>query len=438
MDGSALRRLANRTASNLAGLREHLPWVAGIFAVALGLRIAWILHINPDPLQATAFSGGIYDSQMYYAGALGLAAGKGYVDPWLGEPTATFPPGYPLVLAGLFKLFGPSLLAAKLFNAVLGAITAVLVYALGAKIAGRRAGIVAGGLMALFPSQIFFSTTIMTEPLFVMLCVILALLLLAWVGEGRAASWWQMLAIGALLGYMSLVRVEAILLVPAVVALWKLSGVSWRRLVWQAPVLLASIALVITPWTMRNYDQFGEVIMVRGSNDDVSRVVRIGLSPDYDNRYKYEWLAEEPASWDELWTYYREMPSELALVFGSKLRHLFGSDGILDWVQGRYQAPPLSPTEVTLWTSVSNAYYFTVGAVALLGAPLWFTRRDRRRLLIVWFVASWTLANLIFVPTTRYHFPLIPMLCVLAALALSGGWDAIRKPGRPAGWRGSA
>jgi hypothetical protein len=73
-------------------------------------------------------------------------------------------------------------------------------------------------------------------------------------------------------------------------------------------------------------------------------------------------------------------------------------------------------------------------ATAALGVPLWFSVRDKKRLLLVLFVIGWTMIHLAFIPDGRYHTPLIPIFCLWAAAALVCAWEHVMA--RFAGGRG--
>jgi 4-amino-4-deoxy-L-arabinose transferase-like glycosyltransferase len=77
--------------------------------------------------------------------------------------TAQWPPGYPGILAAVYLLPGPDVLMAKLLNVVLGSLTCSMVYVLGRMLWGQSVGIVAGVLLTVFPSHIFYSTMVLTE-----------------------------------------------------------------------------------------------------------------------------------------------------------------------------------------------------------------------------------------------------------------------------------
>ena len=103
----------------------------------------------------------------YEAGRLArsLATGAGFSSP-LPEPSgpsALLPPGYPLLLAGLFRLFGvyttSAAVAALALNILFSTLTCAGVYLLGRRIFGRPTGIVASAILALYPPSIWYAAT---------------------------------------------------------------------------------------------------------------------------------------------------------------------------------------------------------------------------------------------------------------------------------------
>ena len=405
--------------------------------LALGLRLAWLSIVSPGPL---------LDGWFFYYSAESIASGEGFIDPFTHAPTASLPPGYAFLLSGLFVTFGADPLVAKLFNVVAGAFTVVLVYALAMRLGGQRAGIVAGVVLALFPSQIFFSIMIMTETLFAGLLVGLVLLLVVWLSKGTIKTW-QIFVVGVLLGAMSLVRAETVLLIPALVVLWKVLGLRWQAVALHTLVLGVGMAMLITPWTVRNYVRFDDVILIRGGQTAPLRGARIALSMDYDDpRYTISGGRQEPAPLDELLKDHLRHPWQLAELGAAKISDMFGRDYAFAWVDfcrlgqddlnvrftcSQSQAP-LSANEyeppggVTVWAAIGDAYYYAVGLIVLLGAPLLFAKGDRRHLIIAWFIASWCLIHLMYVPQPRYHFAALPLVSVFAGIVLVEIWDRIR------------
>ena len=134
---------------------------AAIFFGALAVRIAVIA--------ATGFSTVRFaDAPAYQLGARALAEAGRYP---LRTDTYLFrPPGYAFFLAVATLGHPDAIPAAKIATAAAGALGAVLVAALSARIFRRRGlAIAAGALAAVHPTLVLVSTDLQSEPLFVVL-----------------------------------------------------------------------------------------------------------------------------------------------------------------------------------------------------------------------------------------------------------------------------
>jgi len=135
-----------------------------IVAFALAVRVAYVLVAAP---------GGVHgpDSVLYDRIALRLLDEGRYVaeDHLGGMSQASRPVLFPFVLAGVYAIFGHSIIAAQIFQSVLGALTCGLTYSLGREAFDRRAGIAAGAGAAIFPQLIYYTGSITTETLHIFL-----------------------------------------------------------------------------------------------------------------------------------------------------------------------------------------------------------------------------------------------------------------------------
>lgn len=202
------------------------------------------------------------DEVDYLRLAASIRAGHG----WAGIPLlhggayALRPPLYPLSLTGLFFVTGTHVTSARLFGAVLGAVSVALIGVLGRQLGGRRAGVVAMAIAAVYPSFVILDTRVYSEPLFIPLY--LAAVVVA-IRAARTRSTLLAVGAGGLAALSWLVRSNGLIVVVAV-AVVLLVGRGWAirsRAVAAAVALLAS-ALVISPWTIRNYVHFHEFVPV--------------------------------------------------------------------------------------------------------------------------------------------------------------------------------
>src|SRR5687768_14717961 len=132
--------------------------VLGLTALALVARVVFVLSVDRD-------SFGFGDPAFYHYAASSLADGHGYLD-LRGEPSASWPPVFPFVLAPFYALFGSDPLTGELVNAVIGAACVPVIFLLVRQVFGRREALVAAALLALFPGQILYADLLLAETLF--------------------------------------------------------------------------------------------------------------------------------------------------------------------------------------------------------------------------------------------------------------------------------
>ena len=93
-----------------------------VFALALLARLFYLHELSESPLFATP----VVDARTYVEDARYLAETS-----WAGRPAPFWqPPLYPYALAGLRVLCGDDLYWPRLFQAILGALSCLLTYAL--------------------------------------------------------------------------------------------------------------------------------------------------------------------------------------------------------------------------------------------------------------------------------------------------------------------
>jgi hypothetical protein len=222
-------------------------------------------------------------------------------------------------------------------------------------------------------------------------------------------------------GFASLVRSEGILLVPIIAVLWLLAVRPWGRVVRYLSPLLIGLILVLTPWTVRNAVQLHQFVPLRGG---AMGYIAAGLNPNvFPEAYTGAAAFNPPQPpLEETLTHWLTHPWELPSFAWLKLQKLYENDeeGIF-WVQ--VEPLYLGEGEVGFWTTLANAYFFTVGTAALLGVPFFLASGGRGVLAVLVFGMGWSLLFILLVPYSRYHFPIGPLLSILAAASGIALWD---------------
>ena len=411
--------------------RTHLLWLGGILLVALVLRLVWVSAVQPDPRD-----GRFDDTVWYHHTARLLADGHGYENYAEHTPTALWAPGYPLVLAALFRLPGDDVAAARAVNLAASVALVAGVYYLGSRLWDRRAGLIAATIVALLPSHIFFSSLVLTEVPYTTLAVGLLCVALAWTLREHVELWRAFL-LGVAAGAVGMVRPEGALLVLAIVAAWVAYHRSLRRVAGYVALLVLGMAVLYVPWTVRNIIQLdAPVVGTTGMGQVLLQGHRPGATgrPDLytvvqlQDRFLSVPLPEREvrmnntATRESIEFAVHHIPSELGLA-PQRLAWFFrGDDSVVFWLNHAGPGRPreFSPAWEDRWMGLANVYYYIIVGTMVLGLPFWLRRMDRRHALI-WapfavYTAMWAL---LFVGEARYHFPLLPVFAVLAGIGLS-------------------
>jgi hypothetical protein len=221
-------------------LRQVAVGVGGAVAMAqVATDVA--VHGHLDPLY--------FDGGDYHLLAAGLAQHGVY-----GPPIADRPPGWPVLLAAVYRLAGAHPTAGLVLNVILAGVAAALVVLLAGRLGLSPLGAGVAGLTAGFcPWSLVLGATLYTETLYTLILVLLALLIIA--GQGRQAQVSWCAGIGLTTGVGILVRPQLAIWVPFALCL----GLAGRR---PAAMLafVGVVVLVLLPWTVRNYARLGAFV----------------------------------------------------------------------------------------------------------------------------------------------------------------------------------
>ncbi len=236
--------------------------------VALGgiLRFAYFEHAAEQP----DFVAPGLDPQLndYWARALVTDEWTPPVhrdDPEIRQTPYGRPPGYPFMLAAMYRLGGLSYWTPRILQGILGLINVLLLVLLSIRIWGKGPGLCTALLAFGYWAFIYFEGEL-NSPVFVILFSLLFLhSLLSWT---KRKHWAWCTAAGACLGILSLFRPNALLLLPFtflfVVGVLHFSHCkkNTRHHCFAIGSCLIACALVLTPVFIRNYKVAREVILI--------------------------------------------------------------------------------------------------------------------------------------------------------------------------------
>ncbi len=225
-----------------------------IFLVAL---LARLVDLSLHPWFASVQSNHLYFAYEIGEVAQSIVEGHGFSSPFgvPTGPTAWYTPAYPLLLAGIFKIFGvysaASAWAISVVNSFFAALTAVVIVGIGKETVGTKPGVVAAWLWALLPYVMQWSVRWVWE-------TSLSALLLAAVVYGtlrvrREPRVANFVGLGLLWAIVANANPTLLILLPV-----SLAWIWWRQR--PLPSVKAGIATVLVlavlgcvPWVARNY-----------------------------------------------------------------------------------------------------------------------------------------------------------------------------------------
>lgn len=407
---------------------------ASVSAVAFLLRLLWLTVVHPMPSS---------DFSWYRDHALALAAGQGYT--YDGKPTAYFPIGYPLFLAGIYHLFGSGFWSGTIANAVLNSLTAGLVTSLGASLWGRMSGLVAGLLFAGYLSQIAWSSVLCSEMLFTFLLTLAVMMGAA--RPGREIRPGRAFALGCVMGLACTVR-PVLLLAPAPWLLYLVvARVGWRRAMALAAAALSGIALAVAPVTVRNAIDLHAFVLVstnggvnlwQGNNPHANGAYFWPLNPRENPFLSYisHEVTEDRAAAQAARAYIVTHPLRTFEMGFVKWWNLFdGVSNALHWSIGQ-SSPPVPAWFARAARAVDLGTYTgmlacAAGGIASAVRTLRRTR-DARPLWPLFVLAYYVALFFIFPAWDRMRAPIEPVLALFAGYGAVRMVEALRGKGKTA------
>ena len=411
-----------------AGLADRhgrlvLVTLAAIVVLGLALRVESAL----EPLDVRPGT----DSAVYASVAEQLYEHQRFALPGASSPY-DWSPGAPLFYAGIYYLTGgvhPG--AVRLLVALLGALTIVLVYLIGRRLAGPIAGLAAAGLFAIYPVTIFFTGKLMSEPL-ATLTLAGAVLSFFWAGD-RGRHWAAWAAPGVLLGLTAFARPEYL----AFVVVFGLLALIRGRLR-GAAILVVAFTLTVAPWTAHVSSAEGRFVPIstgggkalfigtylpgNGLHLDVKRELlrrfegredipatelsRISMTPLLNRvAAKYPDLERDAAlqriGRENAERYLTEQPLDFAAMVGGKMWHMWHGSG----AAGR--------------STYGTIFQFAVLALGLVGLALLAVRRRYEALLIAGLLLGITVIGGLLLAGTRRNVTLMPLVMALAGVTVA-------------------
>jgi 4-amino-4-deoxy-L-arabinose transferase-like glycosyltransferase len=393
---------------------KDLKYRAIIAAVALGASLLMVLGVFR--LQSLVANAG--DPYSY-----GQIA-RGFVQHGFTTLTRRAASLYPELIALVYRLGGNDF-AVVLLQCCLHVGTCLLVFSLGRRLYNARTGLLAGVFCALHPMLLRYVPDLHMESLLTFLCMLTIWLTVRFYEKTTVAN-------GVLLGAVGMVTVltKGVLL-PYLALFGLISGLMAlhrrsARGVWAVVAMLVTMALILAPWTYRNYQVTGGrfVLITPGASDSFLRGYVF-------TRWEFATLQKPP---------YTDAENEVNEWFQNIARDagtVWEADEVVDEVNNARVAKQLIVTHpldtvrkvvvglFTFWyemTSLKNSLIpaslaIAGWALALIGWRR--AHREGRPSWLIWLpIVVMNVFVAILIPLGRYSVPIIPCLMILAAFGV--------------------
>lgn len=251
------------------------PVTSWRFGLVLGVIAMGALAIRLYTLRTIAdFTPDGGDPFWYHTQANALVEGHGFIDPFIRRatgqlvPGAQHPPLYTVWLSIASGLGSTSYDAHKVMSCLAGVLAVVLIGIAGRAVAGRRVGLVAAGLAAIYPPLWVIDGLLWPEGLFAATVALTIWAAHRWVSSPdlRGAA-----VLGIVIALSTLTRGEAVgflglLVVPL---FWFVGRLRGRVLLAHLAVAAVAFAGLVAPWSIRNATQFERFMPVSTNTNEV-------------------------------------------------------------------------------------------------------------------------------------------------------------------------
>jgi 4-amino-4-deoxy-L-arabinose transferase-like glycosyltransferase len=402
--------------------------IVAILILAAAIRLAWIALV-PNAQ---------YSDSTWYDGAAANLAANGVYGP--DGPSAWFPPGYPFLLTAIYKLVGHSETAGKLANVAIGVALTGFTYLLARRVAGEAVGLLAALIVAVWPNLIFH-TGILSSDLLAAAGFVAA----TWLGlrmrRGTPLATWQAWLLGALIGWMVLVRPVSLILLAALGMWWWLDTHSLRNALLRLSPLVLVVGLIVGSWTLRNYLQFGEVITIATNggynfwqtnqpyadgNDTYWPFVPMD-DPEYQTMKFGDEFTKNREGYRYAIAYLEANPGHLLKMLPAKLFWLYHTD-TSGFYEGVLYPPMEGPSAVAAWIAANERvvealtfrYYEVLMGLGVAGFVIAALRSRPNTWVwpLICLPLLLTLFHVFFHAKDRFHIPIDGAIAIFAAVAI--------------------
>jgi len=331
-------------------------------------------------------------------------------------------PLYEYFLAGIYKIFGHHYGTVWIIQALLHALTAWFVYLIALLVFAnseqkKKVGLWASAIIGFHPDLMEISSMLLTETLYLFLVCLLFYLFFKYFSQQTK---WGLINLALISGLAVLARPPVLFLMPIIVFFF------WSKKEWLSLTLfLIILFLVFVPWTIRNYQVYGEIMPFGAAGNynfwignwhggDGEQSPQPFHSAFVDSHEVQDINGE---SMRQFKLFLQEHPTEflkLTVLRVSKYFSIIRPMGFWFYQQG------IGKLLMIVSSALASVFLFVFGLAGIVKA---FKEKNLRLKYLLALIVVTPLIIFITVVETRYRFQIYPLLAIFAGyyLMLLGG-----------------
>jgi 4-amino-4-deoxy-L-arabinose transferase-like glycosyltransferase len=363
--------------------------------------------------------------------AVNLLQGKSLAvsDPVTGSENLFYSwrtPIFPLFIAGVYTLFGiENYLAVKIFMALLGALSCILIYFTAKRIFNESTGKLTAVISAIFPSFIFFNAYM--APVILTL-FILSLAFFFVTRDIEKPSVLNFIMGGIALGMAILTR-ELLAVFFVAVLLWMpFYYLQKKKMLLKTLLLFIFTLLTLSPWIIRNYKIYNRFVIDSSNGIWTLYAANNEKTVEDPRGYNYNYSKEELKGYTELelksifkkWTLdfisshpsvYLQLVKERFLDFWRLFPHTISGPG-----------KPYNRLHIVLGL-IYTVPLFLFAAIGFLYSI--YDDKWKKSLIIYLFIFFYSTIHVLFRSAIRFRIPIEPYLIIMGSFGLYTIWNRL-------------
>ena len=356
--------------------------------------------------------------------AASIASGHGFSNPFQTPtgPTAWEPPLYPYLTTGIFRLFGiysyASAFVLLTINSFFSSLTAIPIYLIGKRTFGYTVALWSAWMWAVLPFTMYWSTKWVWETSLSALLLAMIFLCALKLQEAKGVRLWA--ALGALWGVAALCNPSLLSFLPVSLAwIWHRRLKAHRSWLPHTALALLVFALLVAPWTARNYRVFGKFILVR---DNFGSELRLGNGPGADGTWM--WYLHPTRNVPQMREFQRL--GEVAYIAERKqqaLNYIAQDPARFAGLSAKrfiyFWAGLPRSSKIAALAPIKNSLFLASSVLALWGLGRALRRKVPDATLFFWLILVYPAVYYLVFPHPRYRHPIEPEMLLLGVYLIT-------------------